>query len=595
MAAGAPAPVGQAAGRTAGPAVAETVQSVDWAAVAPPAVAAGFALIVLVADLFVRPERKALLGRTAIAGLILALGALIPLRAADRRTFCLTTDPGVCSYTADRFTLVIQVLVLGGALLTALLSLPYTRGAAEGVPARRKGGPGPSGGLPAGGDRRLPAGGRGLPAGEPSRSGGLPAGEFWFLLLSASAGAALLPAARDLATLVVALEVASLPVFALVGLKRGDRRSGEAALKFFLSSVTATAVMLLGVSFVYAATGTLHLTELAQRLDAVPEGLGTVAKAGVALTLVGFAFKTAAAPFHFWVPDTYVGAPLPVAAYLSVVGKAVGLTGLILVTVVAFPSYADVWGPALAVLAALTMTAGNAAALRQPAGRARSAVRLLAWSSVAQAGYLLVPIAAAAYSGDDQIGATVAYALMYAVVNLGAFAVAALVARTRPLNRISDYRGLYATRPGAALALAFFLLCLAGLPPGVIGLFAKVTVFSAAVDAGLGWLAVIMAVNVVIALYYYLRWAAVLFVTPRPQGTGTPSAAEPGAPGGPEAASPAAGEAAAEPAGTTAARPGRARPAPVPLTLAIALTAVAGVVLSGWPQLVLRFAATTLF
>ncbi|CAL9302458.1 NAD(P)H-quinone oxidoreductase subunit 2, chloroplastic [Streptomyces sp. SudanB25_2051] len=518
----------------AAPAGGDLVQAVDWAAVAPPTIAAVVALAVLVADLFLPPARKALLAWTATAGLAAALLALLPLRAGDRATFCLTQDPDACSYTADHFTLAIQLLVLGGALLTALLSVTDTRKE-------------------------------------------LPAGEFWFLLLSSAAGAALLPASRDLATLVVALEVASLPAFALVGLKRGDRMSGEAALKFFLSSVTATAVTLLGVSFVYAATGTLHLTEIAQQLDDVPAQLGTLAKAGVALTLVGFAFKTAAAPFHFWVPDTYVGAPLPVAAYLSVVGKAVGFTGLILVTVVAFPSYADVWGPALAVLAALTMTVGNVAALRQVSTRARSAVRLLAWSSVGQAGYLLVPVAAAAYSSDLQIGATVAYALMYAVVNLGAFAVAALVARTHPENRIADYRGLYATRPVTALAMAFFLLCLAGLPPGVIGLFAKVVVFASAVDAGLGWLAVVMGVNVVVALYYYLRWTAVLFRAPA--GAPAKHAAESaeGAPGG------------------APARAAARRRAPTPVTVAIAATAAVGVLLSGYPQWVLRFAAATLF
>ncbi|MEV6394258.1 NADH-quinone oxidoreductase subunit N [Streptomyces sp. NPDC051907] len=502
--------------------VASLVQSVDWLAIAPPTITAVVAVVVLVADLFVPERDKRLLGALAIAGLVAALITLVPQRKGDRSTFCLTTDAEACSYTADHFTLVIQFLVLGGALLTALLSLNDTQK-------------------------------------------NLPAGEFWFLLLSSAAGAALLPASRDLATLVVALEVASLPAFALVGLRRGDRLSSEAALKFFLSSVAATAVMLLGVSFVYAATGSMHLTQIAAELDSVPAQLDVLAKAGVALTLVGFAFKTAAVPFHFWVPDTYVGAPLPIAAYLSVVGKAVGFSGLILVTVIAFPAYADVWGPAIAVLAGLTMTAGNVAALRQSATRAWSAVRLLAWSSVAQAGYLLVPIAAAAYSSDDQIGATVAYALMYAVVNLGAFAVAALVARTKPLNRISDYRGLYAARPLTALAMAFFLLCLAGLPPGIIGLFAKVTVFSSAVDAGLGWLAVVMAVNVVIALYYYLKWTAVLFRAP-------------------EGAEEAAG--AGEPA---------PRRAPAPITAAIALTAAIGVLLSGYPQLILRFAASTLF
>ncbi|MFF4409039.1 NADH-quinone oxidoreductase subunit N [Streptomyces sp. NPDC001262] len=496
------------------------VQSVDWLAIAPPTVTALVALAVLVADLFLPEERKPLLGRIAVGGLVLAGLSLLPLLGGDRSTFCLTTGTRVCSYTADHFTLVIQFLVLGGALLTALLSFSALD------------------------DLKLPH------------------GEYWFLLLSSAAGAALLPASRDLATIVVALEVASLPAFALVGLRRGDSRSSEAALKFFLSSVTATAVTLLGVSFVYAATGTLHLAQVAEGLTHVDPRLATLAEAGVALTLVGFAFKTAAVPFHFWVPDTYAGAPLPVAAYLSVIGKAVGFTGLILVTVLGFPSYADVWGPALAVLAALTMTIGNVAAVRQRPERDRSAVRLLAWSSVGQAGYLLVPIAAAGYAGGPghAIGSTVAYALMYAAVNLGAFAVAALVARTSPDNRITDYRGLYARRPLAALALGFFLLCLAGLPPGVIGLFAKVTVFTAAVDAGLGWLAVVMAVNVVIALYYYLQWTAVLF-----------KAAD--------------GEAEA---------PQQAGRIPLPLATAIGLAAVLGVVLSGAPQLVLRFASGAL-
>ena len=171
----------------------------------------------------------------------------------------------------------------------------------------------------------------------------------------------------------------------------------------------------------------------------------------------------------------------------------------------------------------------------------------------------LVPIAAAAYSDDPEhaVGSTLAYALMYAAVNLGAFAVAALVGRRHATNRITDYRGLYAKNPLAALILAFFLLCLAGLPPGIIGLFAKVTVFSAAVEAGLGWLAVVMAANVVIALYYYLQWTALLFRAPEGE-TGK-------------------------------------YPVPAPLTVALTLTAVLGIALSGAPQLVLRFADTTLF
>ncbi|WP_407989778.1 NADH-quinone oxidoreductase subunit N [Kitasatospora sp. CMC57] len=485
------------------------VQSVDWVAVAPPLIAALAGLVVLVADLLLKGSQKKALSWLAIGGLTLALAALLPLALGDpHSTFCVTS--GGCSYEVDHFTLAFQLLVLGGALIAALLSVHTVAQ-----------------------DR-------------------LPGGEFWFLLLSSAAGAALLPASRDLATLVVALEVASLPAFALVALRR-DGRGAEAALKFFLSSVTATAVMLLGVSFVYAATGTLHLSAVADALTTAPAQLRHLAEAGAVLTLVGFAFKTAAVPFHFWVPDTYVGAPVPVAGYLSVVGKAAGLAGLALVTTVAFRPYGHTWGLVLAVLAAATMTAGNVAALRQRAAAPDSAVRLLAWSSVSQAGYLLVPLAAAGYADSGRpVGATVAYALVYGVVNLGAFAAVAATGH----SRLDDFQGLFARNRWTALALAFFLLCLAGLPPGVVGLFGKVVVFRAAVDAGLGWLAVVMAANVVVALYYYLAWTAKLFA----------------------------------PAEDTV----RTR-IPGPLTATLGLTAAAAVVLSAAPQLVLQVVSGSLF
>ncbi|BBA99464.1 putative NADH dehydrogenase I chain N [Actinacidiphila reveromycinica] len=526
-------------------------ESVDWTAIAPAAVPAALAVLLLVADLFLPPLRKRFLAWGAVAGLALALLALIPLRAGHHATFCSTgATGGGCSYTADRFALVVQVLVLGGALLTALLSAPAVEEE-------------------------------------------LPAGEFWFLLLASASGATLLPASRDLATLIVALEVTTLPSFALVGLRRGDRLGSEAALKFFLTSVTATAVSLMGVSFLYATTGTLYLDRIGRTLGHEPGQLHTLGKAGAALTLVGFAFKLAVAPFHFWVPDTYAGAPLPVAAYLSVVGKAAGFSGLILLTTLALHPYADTWGPAMGVLAALTMTVGNVGALRQRPDAERGAVRLLAWSSIGQAGYLLVPLAAEAAGrpAGYHVGTTVAYALMYAVVNLGAFAVAALVGRGAPHCRLTDFRGLYASRPAAALALAFFLLCLAGLPPGVIGLFAKVAVFSTAVDARHGWLAVIMAVNVAIALVYYLRWTALLFGrAPSGKEEGmTDSAATSDATGAAHGAADGAtgatrGAAADAPAGAVAAG------TPFALAAAIALAAAAGVVLSGAPQIVLRYA-----
>ncbi|MBB1256625.1 NADH-quinone oxidoreductase subunit N [Streptomyces sp. OF3] len=521
------------------PAAGSLIQSVDWVAVAPPTIVAVAALVLLVADLFLTDARKRLLGWAAVAALAVACLSLLPLVGEDRGTFCLTTDPTLCSYSADTLALVVQFLVLGAALVTALLSLVVVQDA------------------------------------------DLPRGEFWFLLLSTAAGAALLPASRDLATLVIALEVASLPTFALVTLRQGDRRASEAAVKFFLSSVTATAVTLMGVSFVYAATGSLHLSRVATALPVVDARMTSLAAVGVTLTLVGFAFKTAVVPFHFWVPETYVGAPVPVAAYLSVVGKTVGFGGLILVTILAFPTYATTWGPVLAVLAALTMTVGNVAAMRQRPDTRDSAVRLLAWSSVGQAGYLIVPIAAAAWADAPMraVGATLAYALMYAAVNLGAFAVVIHVARGARANRLLDHRALYSSHPLLALALAFFLLCLAGLPPGVVGLFAKVAVFGAAVDAGLGWLAVVMAVNVVIGLVYYLRWTALLFQRPEPAPEAAPET-EP-------AAKAAAAEGGGGAVGALVRTPVRAR-VPLPIAAVVALTATIAVVLSGAPQLILR-------
>jgi NADH-quinone oxidoreductase subunit N len=268
--------------------------------------------------------------------------------------------------------------------------------------------------------------------------------------------------------------------------------------------------MLYGVSLVYGATGSLHLDRIATVL-ADPSSRTSVATAGVVLTLVGLAFKVGAVPFHFWVPDTYAGAPVVVAAFLSVVSKAAGIVGLVVVVGEGFPAYADVWGPAIAVVSVATMTLGNVAALRQ-----RRAIRLLAWSSVAQSGYMLAPlgVASGGATGGEfgaALSAVIAYVCVYAVVNLAAFGVVAVVTWNRPSGLIEDYRGLAYTEPASAAALAFGLLALAGLPPGVAGLWAKVVVIDSAVSGGATWLAVAIAVNTVIALAYYLRWTALLF------------------------------------------------------------------------------------
>lgn len=445
-------------------------QSVDWAVVAPAVATAATAGAVLLADLVLGPARRALLGWVSAAGLVVSFALLLPLVGGARSTFCLpggpTTYPS-CSYRVDALTVAFQLLTVLASLVVVLLSVGVLR------------------------DERLPA------------------GEYWFLLLCSVTGALVLAAARDLLTLVVALEVVTLPTYALVGLRRDDPRSSEAALKYFLVSVVSSALMLYGVALVYGTTGQVLLDRVATALSAPDQP--AVARAGVVLAVAGFAFKVAAVPFHVWAPDTYVGAPVPVAAYLSVVSKAAGFAGLLLVLAVAFPAYAGTWSPVVAVVAALTMTVGNLVALRQ-----RQAVRLLAWSSVAQTGYMLVPLGSAGHDLSASVRATVAYVLAFAVMDLLAFGVVVLVGRHRPGGALADYRGLWRTEPLTAVALAFALACLAGLPPGLLGLWAKLTILQVPVAAGQGWLAVVVAVNIVAGLAYYLRWALLLVSRPAP-------------------------------------------------------------------------------
>jgi NADH-quinone oxidoreductase subunit N len=520
------------------------VQSIDYHALLPPLLVALGALAVLVLDLLLTARRRLVTACVTIAVLVAAVIAVASLAGSTRATFCLpgtATTPGgpLCSYQVDTFTLVLQAVVAGGGLVVALLSLSTLA-----RPARAE-------------DR-------------------MPSGEYLFLLLCSITGALVLVAARDLVTLTVALETVSLPAFVLVGLRRRDARAAEAALKFFLVSVASTAVMLFGVSLLYGVTGSVHLSAIAA---ALPSGgrFAPLALAGVALTLVGFGFKVSVVPFHFWTPDTYTGAPVPIAAYLSVVSKAAGIAGLVLVVEVAFWPYQHRLATLLGVLAAVTMSFGNLVALRQ-----RHAVRLLAWSTVAQAGYLLVPLAArfptvvagwfasgpvatsavragqVPAGGVERAGATVTYLVIYAAMNLCAFAVVTLLSADGAVW-LTDYRGLGRRRPVLGGTLAFALLCLAGMPPGLAGLFAKVAIFRAATSGGAIWLAVVTGVNVVLGLAYYLRWVAVLYAEPAGDAAGAP--ATPAAP---------------------------ARRAMVPALLATALSLAATLTFSVWPQFALN-------
>ncbi|GAA3758354.1 NADH-quinone oxidoreductase subunit N [Micromonospora maritima] len=455
------------------------VQSVDNVALLPAYLAAGTAVLVLLVDLLVaRPRVTAAVAALGAAGT--AVGAGLVGAAGTRRTFCVGDD---CSWVWNGRAALVAVVV-------ALLTL--------GVLAI---------------------------SGPLLRAGRTPPGEYCFLLACAMTGGVVLGAAGDLITLIVALETLTLPLYVLVGLRRGSLAGAEAAVTFFVVSVVATTVTLLGAALLYAVAGTLHLDRLgatlAARDDLTALPLTTVA---VALVVAGLAFKVAAVPFHAWAPATYDGAPLPVAAYLSTASKLGGVVALLAVVQRALPG--EVTGPVLAALAVLTMTVGNLVALRQ-----RRTVRLLAWSSVAQAGYILAPLGALALAAgrtaDARAGAyaaAVAYTVFFVLLELAAFAA---VVALRPADgdggALADLRGAARRHPWVGGAFALALIGLAGLPPGLAGLFAKVTVVRSLLAGHAGWLALVVAVNAVIGLAYYLRVTASLYGTPAGAATVRPA------------------------------------------------------------------------
>jgi NADH-quinone oxidoreductase subunit N len=330
----------------------------------------------------------------------------------------------------------------------------------------------------------------------------MPPGEFQFLLGSAAAGGLVIVGAEDLVTLLVGLELLTLPSIALVGLRQGDRRAIGSAWTFFLVSVVSTAITLMGIAMVYGLSGSLRYGDLGWAGGAGPRAAFSV---GLVLTLIGFLFKIGAVPFHAWVPDAYRGASPVVTAFLSSVSKAAVLGALLVLVYLGFPPESSgVWLPLVAVVAVVSMTAGNVGALRQNDG-----VGLLAWSSIAQSGFLLAP----ALAGDalPAINAAAQYVAVYALANIVGFVALAVVSKVRGSTSFADLAGLARTDPWVGVPLAFAVLVLAGFPPAVIGLVTKYVVFVPVVSGGWTWVAVVMAINVMIGLAYYLRFVATLF------------------------------------------------------------------------------------
>ncbi|GGK12981.1 hypothetical protein GCM10010124_01890 [Pilimelia terevasa] len=455
--------------------------SFDHVALLPTYLAAGTAVLVLLADV--------LLGRRAASVAVAAAGAAATATGAaavglggPRETLC----ADLCAYRATGQAAVVAVLF---ALLTlGVLAL----------------------------------------AGPLLRARGAAPGEWCFLLTAAMTGGVVLGYAADLVTLLVAVETLTLPLYLLVALRGraatpadpdppadadadAGRRGVEAALTYFVVSVVATAVTLLGVGLLYATRGTLHLAALA----AGPVADTRLAAVGTVLLVAGLAVKVAAVPVHAWAPTVYDGAALPVAAYLSTAAKVGGVVALLALWRGPLPGQ---WaGPTLAVLAAATMTLGNLAALRQT-----RVVRLLAWSSVAQLGYVLAPLAVVLDAGRRDPAAVraagaaaLAYLIFFVVVEFGAFAaVVGLRGATGDGGSVAAYVGAGRAHPLCGAALALALVGLAGLPPGLAGLFAKVTVTRSLLDGGLTWLALLVAANAVVALVYYLRLATTLYQPP---------------------------------------------------------------------------------
>jgi len=320
-------------------------------------------------------------------------------------------------------------------------------------------------------------------------------GEFYALLTAATLASAVLVVAADIALISMALGMLSLTSFVLTGYLRRSARGNEASLKYYIYGSVSGAAMVYGFSWWFGLTGETSLAGIGERLPEAP----TAALVGsTALVVLGLGYKAALVPFHFWTPDVYDGAPLPVAAYLSVVPKIAGLVALARVLPAALPDDAAGWSVAIAAIAAATMTLGNLAALRQ-----RNVVRLLAYSSIAQSGYLLMGVAA--LPGSDQgLPALVYYVIAYAVTNLAAFAVVLAVQRERGSVDVSAFAGLGARHPWWTVALVLSLLSLVGIPP-LGGFVGKLEVFTAAIDAGQAWLAVVAVINTVISLFYYLR------------------------------------------------------------------------------------------
>ena len=444
--------------------------TIDYHAIAPEIVlAAGICLIILV-DLFVSESKKWVTSTLTGFVMLTALVPVLTLAVSDNNVRSLFDG----RYVIDEFALTVKALFLIAGYVVILMSQNHVEE----------------------GDYYL--------------------GEYFTLLLTSVTGMVMMASSRDLVSIFVALEMLSIPAYMLAAWRKRDRKSNEAGVKYYLLGVFASAIMLYGMSLLYGVTGTTLLSDIGRQLT-VEGQFGGVQALAITFVIVGFAFKVSAVPFHTWAPDTYEGAPIPVTAFLSVASKAAGFVALVTLIYVGFPQAKDVWQPFLWVLAAITMTVGNLVALRQT-----NIVRMLAYSSISQGGFILMPLAVAG-TGDaagPALQSVVVYLIVYAAMNLGMFAVVIAASRTTRSGEISSFGGLFSYAPGLGVLMTIFLASLAGIPP-LGGWIAKFTAFRAVLEAGGGWgygIAVIGAINSVIAFGYYGSIMREIWMKPAPNG-----------------------------------------------------------------------------
>lgn len=426
------------------------IPAINFAPIMPEVILSIFGMALLLVNVFVPSEQKAYLGYLSLGGIIIAALTLLNGWGAPPQ------EGFSGSVQLDNFAIFFKGIFLLSATLTILISDHYMKREECNV------------------------------------------GELYPLILFATTGMMLMASGTDLMTIFLGLEVLSVSLYVLAGFNRANIKSNEAGLKYFLLGAFSTGFLLYGMALTYGATGTTRIAKIAEFIaQNTSVAANPMFYIGMLLMATGFSFKIAAAPFHMWTPDVYEGAPTPMTAYMSAGPKAAGFAAFLRVLIVAFPSLKADWTDLLWVLAVLTMTVGNIIALNQ-----NNIKRMLAYSSIAHAGYALVGFTAGNAEGTAGI---LFYMLSYTFMNIGAFAIIILVGKKgEENNNVSDYAGFATKHPVLALAMSVFLFSLAGMPP-TAGFIGKFYLFSGAIKAGYIWLAIIGVLNSAASVYYYLR------------------------------------------------------------------------------------------